>query len=251
MISGRGGGGCEWTARRRYITSLISQSYIGVIDFLPSSLNLGIVKSSHRSAAPTASRDQILEALRWQTRTVDELADGMGLTRNGVRAQLLRLESDGLVVRSGLRHAGTVGKPPALYALTLKAERGSPIAYPAALTAIIETLRAGLAPEAFRTVLTTAGERLSVPGPGQTAAGVLESLGATVKSATTASGGTRVEGASCPLAATVSQEPVTCELVRSLLAKSLNRSVEMRCHHGDRPRCCFEIAPPSLAARGA
>ncbi len=176
----------------------------------------------------------------------------MGLTPNGVRAQLLRLERDGLVVRSGLRHTGAVGKPPALYALTLKAERRSPVAYPAALTAIIETLRAGLAPAAFQAILTTAGERLSAPAPGQTAAGVLESLGATVRSATSANGGTRVEGASCPLAGTVSQEPATCELVRSLLAKSLNRSVEMRCHHGDRPRCCFEIAPPSLvAARGA
>lgn len=209
------------------------------------------MKSPRRSATPTASRDQILEALRWQAVTVDELADGIGLTPNGVRAQLLRLERDGLVVRSGLRHAGAVGKPPALYALTLKAERGSPIAYPAALTALIATLRAGLAPEAFQILLTTAGERLSVPGPWQTAAGLLESLGATVKSATTASGGTRVEGASCPLAASVSQEPVTCELVRSLLAKSLNRAVEMQCHHGDRPRCCFEIAPPSLAPRGA
>lgn len=193
---------------------------------------------------PSSSREQILELLLWEPLTVEELAIQTQLTPNGVRAQLTALERDGLVARGGLRHAGAVGKPPVVYALTKQAESDLSVAYPAALTAIIETLRAGLEPKVLKSVLTQAGKRLAGSPQGKSPTAVLEALGARVKVDRRTDGSERVEGASCPLASAVREEPVTCELVRSLLASSLDRKVEMKCHHGDRPRCCFEVGAP-------
>ena len=129
------------------------------------------------------------------------------------------------------------------YALTQQAEQEFSVAYPAALTAIVETLRAGQDPKALEGILTAAGVRLAGSVNARNAKGVLGALGAKVRSVATTGGGETVQGASCPLATTVSREPVTCELVRSLLATTLGRAVQMHCQHGDRPRCCFKIAP--------
>ena len=67
------------------------------------------------------TRDRLLDLLRYRPHTVDELAAVVGLTANGVRAQLAALERDGLVRRIGVRHGAGPGKPPQISAVTAQA----------------------------------------------------------------------------------------------------------------------------------
>jgi predicted ArsR family transcriptional regulator len=194
-----------------------------------------------QAAPPLPSRDRIIELLLWEPRTVDELASEIGLTLNGVRAQLSGLERDGLVARIGVRHVGEVGKPPSIYALTQRAEAELSAAYQPALLALVESLRESVGCDQLLAHLSAAGQRLGAEVQATTAVGILERLGARARSTSLPDGGERVEGASCPLAVAVAGEPATCELVRSMLATGLDREVTIRCNYETRPTCCFEL----------
>jgi len=187
------------------------------------------------------SRDVILDLLRWEPLTVEELADRVGLTPNGIRAQLTGLERDGLVEKAGLRHAGTAGKPPVLYAITRTAEGQYSSAYAPTLEALVRVMRERLEDGAFRALLTETGRQLGIGHRGRDPLRVLEALGGAVRQESLDSGGLQIEGAGCPLADAVREEPRTCEVVRSMLATAVGRDVTMSCQHGDSPRCCFEI----------
>lgn len=194
-----------------------------------------------KTALPGPSRDRILDLLRWEPRTVDELADRIGLTLNGIRAQLTALERDGLVTRAGLRHAGTAGKPPVLYALSQNAAEGYSSAYAPTLQTLVRVMRNRLDDDAFHTLMTETGRTLGLEKRGTDAKSVLEALGAKVREEPLMRGGEHLEGARCPLADVVREEPGTCEVVRSMLATAVGREVTMHCHHGEAPRCCFDI----------
>ena len=68
-----------------------------------------------------STRGQVVALLRRGNRTVEELAQALGLTDNAVRAHLATLERDGLVRQAGLR--GGPSKPAYAYALTPAAGR--------------------------------------------------------------------------------------------------------------------------------
>lgn len=194
----------------------------------------------HRPALST--RDRLLELLHWGPLTVDQLAREVGLTLNGVRAQLTAMERDGLVERSALHPEGKVGKPPAAFSLTQRAREERFVAFPAALTAMIHELVARHGTEDAASVLGAAGQRLAgAKGSARDAVTVLQQLGAVVRRTTDADGTELVEGAGCPLATAVRGQPVTCELIRSLLSARLDKPVEMRCLHGEAPSCRFAI----------
>ena len=55
----------------------------------------------------------------------------------------------------------------------------------------------------------------------------------------------RLEGPGCPLSAAVREQPLSCELVRAMLAAATGVEVTQRCEHGDTPRCCFDVATRS------
>lgn len=199
---------------------------------------------SNRSSSdlPGPSRDRILDFLRWGPRTVEELADQVGLTLNGIRAQLTVLERDGLVARAGLRHAGAAGKPPVLYDLTPAAADSFSTAYGPTLQALVRVMGEHLEGDAFHAMLSETGRRLGLSHKDCDSQEVLEHLGAAVQREPTCGGGERLEGARCPLADAVREEPRTCELVRSMLATATGREVNMQCLHGNSPRCRFDIA---------
>lgn len=67
-------------------------------------------------------RAQVVELLRGTTRTVADLADGLGLSEGAVRRHLQVLERDGLVSAQTVRREGP-GRPSAHYALTDRAHR--------------------------------------------------------------------------------------------------------------------------------
>lgn len=186
-------------------------------------------------------RDQIIDHLRWGPATVEELAQAVGLTPNGVRMHLAALGAEGVVRRAGVRRMDGAGKPPHLYALTPEGEEGLSRAYPGALVALVDALRATHGDHQLEAVLTEAGKRLAAESAEADPIRLLESLGARVR--VTSLGDDRVElrGAGCPLAASVRRQPLTCELVRAMLQERIGRPVERRCEYGEGPRCCFEM----------
>ncbi len=184
----------------------------------------------------------MVAVLRWGPHTVDELAEQVGLTPNGVRAHLAVLQRENTVEALGVRPTGSAGKPPTLYGLTRSAEEKLSRAYPAALSALVATLRQSAPPEVLRHLLAEAGIRLAEVLDGDDAEALLGLLGAAVRTQVDAAGVTEVRGASCPLATAVCEERATCELVRSMLEAGVGREVEICCRYGEQPRCGFRIA---------
>ena len=194
------------------------------------------------------TRDRLLHLLRYRPRTIEELAAAIGLTANGVRAQLSVLERDGFVERVGVRRAEGPGKPAQLYAVTRLAEARFSAAYAPALSALVAILGDRLAPARLRSVFNATGRRIAgrhsrpVAGdPAESARILLESLGA---AATVRRDATQVtvEGVACPLADAVRGCPESCEMVRAMLAAATGARVATHCDHGDAPRCRFAIS---------
>lgn len=193
------------------------------------------------------TRDRLVQLLRLRPRTVEELAAAVGLTRNGVRAQLGALGRDGLVERSGVRHAVGPGKPPQLYRITSRAEAALSAAYPPTLAALVATLADRLEPADLHFMFSATGRRMATArtatsnaDPADEAKSLLESLGAAV-TVHREGGHLMVEGVACPLADAVRHCPESCELVRSLVAAATGAHVITRCEHGNAPRCRFAI----------
>src|SRR5690349_17577434 len=92
-----------------------------------------------------SSRGRIIRLLRRAGQTVNDLAAALGLTDNAVRANLARLERDGLVRQAGSRPS--VRKPETVYDITPEAERLFARAYAPLLDALVAVLEAKL-PEA-------------------------------------------------------------------------------------------------------
>src|SRR4051812_9605396 len=92
-----------------------------------------------------STRGRIITLLRRGERTVNELADALGLTDNAVRTHLAALERDGLAALRGVRRG--IGKPAHVYALTPEAESLFPGAYAAVLSTLLDALRGTLPAE--------------------------------------------------------------------------------------------------------
>ena len=60
---------------------------------------------------------------------------------------------------------------------------------------------------------------------------------------TDAPGGARIVLEHCPLADLSAAHPEICGFGRALVEEAIGAPVESRCTRGDRPRCCFELAP--------
>src|ERR687894_1925994 len=106
-----------------------------------------------------STRGRIVSLLRGGASTVNELASGLELTDNAVRAHLLSLERDGLIRQSGLQRGPR--KPHFAYELTPDAERLFPKAYDALLNQLITTLKGRLPPGALEDVLREVGRSLA------------------------------------------------------------------------------------------
>lgn len=187
--------------------------------------------------------------MRGNTKTVNDLAEDLGLTDNAVRAHLLSLERDGLIKQGGIQR-GT-RKPHFAYGLTEEAEHLFPKAYDALLNQLISVLKGRLTPVALEEVLREVGRSLA----GSQAAGQknedLESRIGRALTALEAIGGTaRIEkekekffirSESCPLAAAVVEHPEVCRLAETLLSEIIGVEVQERCDREGSPRCRFEV----------
>ena len=195
-----------------------------------------------------STRGRIIALLRRSDRTVNELADELGVTDNAVRSHLAALERDGLVEqRSGVPQG--VGKPANIYQLLPSADALLPKAYAPVLGVLLSTLAERMSPEELEELLREVGRRAAAgrTEPGQdirmridAAYGILGELGG-VADLEELDGTVFIRGFSCPLAAVVPQHPEVCRLAETLLAELIGVPVREHCDKGERPRCRFEI----------
>lgn len=193
-----------------------------------------------------STRGRIVALLRGTTKTVNELAEELGLTDNAVRAHLLSLERDGLVAQSGLQRG--IRKPHFAYELTPEAEKIFPKAYDAIVNSLIAVLKERLASPELEDVLRKAGRSLAGH---QTPAADLESRAGQALIALEAIGGAArleregekllIKSGSCPLAAAVAEHPEVCQLAEALLSEIIGAKVREHCERENAPRCRFEI----------
>ena len=198
----------------------------------------------------SGSRLQILNLLREDDQTVQDLAQRLGLTRNAIRAQLEGLQEEGLVRRGGQR-AG-VRKPHAIYMLTEKAAQVFPNAYGVLLRELVGILRDRLSQRDVNNFLRELGKQLAKESTEQTSGGtrqerrraalnVLKSLGGEA-SLSTKDGIEMIEGKSCPLGLLTSLYPEACLIAQTALAEIIGEPVRELCMRGGRPRCRFQIS---------
>lgn len=195
-----------------------------------------------------STRGRIIALLRRAERTVNELADELGLTDNAVRTHLAGLERDGLVAMVGVRR-GT-GKPAHLYALTPDADGLFPRAYGLVLDALLDVLRERMPGAELDALVREAGRRLgaahaaargSLRDRAEAAVHLLAELGGVAE--VRPDGGVLViQGFGCPLREAVGEHPEVCRLAAALLAEAVGCPVRERCERGGTPQCRFELA---------
>ena len=198
-----------------------------------------------------STRGRIVTLLRRSGRTVEDLAGGLGLTNNGVRAHLATLERDGVVRQRGsVRRGSGGGKPAYVYELTPEAEGLFPKAYGPVLRQLLDLMAERLGSEETEALLRAVGRRMAdertVPADGvrarlEAAATVLDELGGLVE-LEERDGAFVVRGYSCPMTDTVPGHPEVCRLIEALLTELVGAPVHQHCDRGEIPRCCFEVA---------
>jgi len=196
-----------------------------------------------------STRGRIVIFLRGTAKTVNELAKELEMTDNGVRAQLLLLERDGLVCQSGIQRG--YRKPHFAYELTPEAELLFPKAYDALLNQLIAVLKGRLSPDLFEEVLREVGRAMAAQqGSRQEGEDLETRLQRVLKALEVLGGCARIEredgkllirSSGCPLAEAVSEHPEICELVEALVAELAGLSVSEHCDREKSPKCCFEV----------
>ena len=120
-------------------------------------------RTTSAAGRPERTRQRILRLLLSGERTVETLADALGVTAHAVRAQLLPLEKEGLVeVRGEVR--GT-RRPAALYSLRPGAETLFSRAYPFALSRLVRVLSERLTPTEFARTMRDMGRGMASQKP--------------------------------------------------------------------------------------
>ena len=194
-------------------------------------------------------RGRIIALLRRGASTVEELAAGLGVTDNAVRAHLQRLEREGIVAATGSRQGPGAGKPATTYQIALDAEASLSSAYAPVLAALLQTLAERTSPEELDALMRDVGRRLGPASPKggtldsrvRAAATLLSSLGSELDVERTANG-YLLRGFACPLAAAVRGEPSACHAVEELVGAVVGAPVRERCDRSAVARCRFEIS---------
>lgn len=191
------------------------------------------------------TRRRIVSLLRRGSRTVDELAQALALTSNGVRSHLVTLERDGLVTQGRVRRTG--GKPAQLYELTVESERLFAQAYAPVLDELLTVLADRLGEAETEETLRAVGRRLAGSTTGETdlqsrldsAVNILNRLGGDAESIVEDKH-VVIRGYGCPLTAISARHCEICQLAEALVTEIVGLPMRERCERGERPRCRFE-----------
>ena len=198
-----------------------------------------------------STRGRVVTLLRRSDHTVEELAQALGLTDNGIRAHLAVLERDGIVRQRGsVRRSSGGGKPAYVYELTQEAEDLFPKAYEPALSRLLDVLSDQLGPEQSEALLRSVGRRLAGGHSVRTndararlesAVEIFNELGGLAE-LEERDGTLVIRGYSCPLAGVSPDHPEVCRMAETMITELAGVPVYEHCDRGERPRCCFEVA---------
>jgi predicted ArsR family transcriptional regulator len=205
-----------------------------------------------KSAGTT--RGRIIVLLRRAGRTVSQLARELDITDNAVRAQLITLERDGLVERSGMRRSGS--KPAVVYKLTLQAERLFPKGYGIVLRHLLDTLDERWDSHEIEALVREAGGRMGSAlkqseTPPAANGDSRERLSAATRVMNDLGGLAQLEetgdnysicGYTCPVIDVVQSHPEICLFMEAMLKEFLGMPVRQRCQRDESVGCWFEIA---------
>ena len=196
-----------------------------------------------------STRGKILELVRTEERTVNDLADALRLTDNAVRAHLASLERDRLITQSGMKPG--LRKPHVTYTLGPEAEHLFPKAYGRLVSLLMSIFSRQIKPRNLRAGMRTAGRsvahehlrELQGKTRGQridAALGILKELGGSA-SFREEDGKHFIYGNGCPIAAATANHPEACLLAESLLTEIIGSPVKECCIRGSTPSCRFEV----------
>jgi len=197
------------------------------------------------------TRLQILQLLLASDRTVQEIAEEIGVSANAIRGHMTSMASDGLVVEAGVRR-DTGGKPAVEYAISELADELFPKAYAGVLEGLLAVLEERLGADEVRDILRVVGERSATPADGNpeervgVAVEVLRSLGATVEARPT-DGGFMIESCNCVVSAVSRNDPKICSLAEAAVGTITGGRVHEVCRRNGRPRCAFQVDFPESA----
>jgi predicted ArsR family transcriptional regulator len=197
-----------------------------------------------------STRGKIVRLLRRAKQSVNELAAALALTDNAVRANLARLERDGLVQQAGVRPS--FRKPESIYDITPEAERLFGKAYAPVLATVLAVMEAGLDEPKMNAQLREVGRRLAAPHlpslagltPTQRAdraLQIMEDLGGLADLEQRDGGELYIRGHGCPFSQVVAEHPNLCLVAEAMLSELLGRAVKEQCDRGERSKCCFAI----------
>lgn len=195
-----------------------------------------------------STRGRVVELLRSNNRTVEELAQELGLTDNAVRTHLATLERDGIVRQEGVRRGPGAGKPASIFGITPEAEPRFSNAYIPLLLGMLEELSERHDGSEMEALMRSVGRRIgnAYAQPGDRAArlavatSVLQELGA-VANIVEENGHIVIAGRGCIVGLAVHQSPAVCRAVEALLEAIMNEPVHECCARGERASCCFQI----------
>lgn len=205
-----------------------------------------------RDARPAVAgtRGEILTLLCGGSRTVSELAEALGISRNAVREHLGRLADEELVGWVAVRRG--VGKPAHEYSLTPDGERVLSRAYLPFLLHLLDRLEGHLDPPALAALLREAGRGLAVGkasangslrARAESAVAVLGEMGGAGR-VEERGGSLWIVSSCCPVAAVVARHPTACAAVEALVAELTGAPVREECEHTGTPRCRLRVAAP-------
>jgi predicted ArsR family transcriptional regulator len=196
-----------------------------------------------------ASRRQILRLLRRAPQSVGDLAEALRVSANAVRANLARLERDGLVQEAGRRPG--FRKPESLYDITPEAERLFARAYAPVLETLLAVLESDSGEKELDKRLREVGRQLAAPHlPSMKSLSLEQRAKAALEILEDFGGLAAIErrdrqafviGFGCPFSEVVNKHPRLCLVVQSLVGELLGREVREQCQRGVRSKCCFLV----------
>ena len=200
-----------------------------------------------------STRGRIVALLRSGNRTVNDLVDELGLTDNAIRAHLLSLERDSLVMQKGMIKG--FRKPHFVYGLTENGRQLFPRSYDSLLNQLLISIKGRFSPESFRDLLQDVGRKIGVQKPThedirervKLAAVELYDFGGS-PTVSEFEGRLSITSDNCPFAEVVSEHPETCKIVESMVAEIVRAPVEEKCIRDGSPRCNFIIRQSESSA---
>lgn len=197
------------------------------------------------------TKSTILDHLRRQDLTVNELAKSLGVTRNAIIIPLKQLEADGLVEGKPRRSSGA-GKPPTAYSAVAGTEDSESGAYQPFLQKVIGALPGYLERHEIEKLMGEIGSLLAQEVKTDATDSFEVRLGAALEFLDGIGAGTSKEDEdthttirsySCPLGRAVREDPCVCSAMERFFADVTGGDVREECKRDGRLLCQFIITP--------